>query len=110
MSDLVGNLQDRFPHDEAHIWREAFSFVFQLLTVWYLRDSQGSLSDVTHYDNIPMQYTAIFNGCKNGNFQIVIFFLFLHKTYCRYILKPPQPIEAVLSGSHNLCLRASIRK
>ena len=29
-----------------------------------------------HYDNTPMQYTAIFHGCKNNNFQIkMIFFL-----------------------------------
>ena len=24
----------------------------------------------THYENIPMQYTAIFHGCKNVNFQM----------------------------------------
>ena len=31
-----------------------------------------------HYDNTPMQYTAICHGCKNGNLQMkkVIFFLF----------------------------------
>ena len=23
-----------------------------------------------HYDNTPMQYTVIFHGCKNGNFQM----------------------------------------
>ena len=22
-----------------------------------------------HYENMPMQYTAIFHGCKNDNFQ-----------------------------------------
>ena len=38
--------------------------------------------DITHYANMPMQYTAIFHGCKNDNFQmkVVIFFLFLLKT------------------------------
>ena len=25
---------------------------------------------ITHYENTPMQYTAIFHGCKNDNFQI----------------------------------------
>ena len=37
---------------------------------------------ITHYENIPMQYTAIFHGCKNDNFQMknCIFFLFLLKT------------------------------
>ena len=23
-----------------------------------------------HYDNTPLQYTATFNGCKNGSFQM----------------------------------------
>ena len=26
-----------------------------------------------HYDNTPMQYTAIFHGCKNDNFLLKIF-------------------------------------
>ena len=25
---------------------------------------------VFHYENMPMQYTAIFHGCKNVNFQM----------------------------------------
>ena len=35
-----------------------------------------------HCENTPMQYTAIFHGCKNLNFQMknVTFFLFLLKT------------------------------
>ena len=37
----------------------------------------------THYENTPMQYTAIFHGCKNNNFQLIFFtiFIFLLKTY-----------------------------
>ena len=37
---------------------------------------------VSHYDNTPMQYTAIFHDCKNGNFQIKnrYFSYFLLKT------------------------------
>ena len=27
----------------------------------------------THYENMPMQYLAIFHGCKNDNFQIIFF-------------------------------------
>ena len=40
------------------------------------------LDTPTHYANMPMQYSAIFHGCKNGNFQMnfLIFFLFLLKT------------------------------
>ena len=35
-----------------------------------------------HYENTPMQYAAIFKGCKNGNFQMknCDIFLFLLKT------------------------------
>ena len=36
-----------------------------------------------HCDGTPMQYTAIFHGCKNDNFQMkkdLIIFLFLLKT------------------------------
>ena len=61
---------------------------FQLSSFFHLcmKDSRavGSFccSQLAHYDNTPMQYTAIFHGCKNGNIQIkiVIFFLFLLKT------------------------------
>ena len=34
-----------------------------------------------HYDNTPMQYSVIFHGCKNGNFQMKncdIFLIFAH--------------------------------
>ena len=30
-----------------------------------------SVSIFTHYENTPMQYTAIFHGCKNVHFQII---------------------------------------
>ena len=35
-----------------------------------------------HYAHTSMQYTALFHGCKNDNFQMkfLIFFLFLLKT------------------------------
>ena len=46
--------------------------------------SLHAYTPIFHYKNTPMQYTAIFHGCKNDNFQIhfrkiVIFFLFLLK-------------------------------
>ena len=31
----------------------------------------------THYANTPIQYTAIFHGCKNGNFQMKNYKIFL---------------------------------
>ena len=59
MSDLAGNPEDRFSHNEAH------------------------LLEIQRYNvNMPMQYAAIFKGCKNDNFEIklLIVFLFLLKT------------------------------
>ena len=46
-----------------------------------------------HYGNTPMQYTAIFHGCKNDNYQMknVIFFSFFAQNIDRgYTLEPPQ--------------------
>ena len=42
----------------------------------------GEVTKIIHYENMSVQYTAIFHGCKNDNFQmkILIFFLFLLKT------------------------------
>ena len=40
-----------------------------------------------HYPNMPMQYTAIFHGCKNGNFQVKkksIFLIFAQNIDCGY--------------------------
>ena len=51
-----------------------------VLAIFRLKEN-GTLS---HYENTPMQYTAIFHGCKNGNFQLIFFFtffIFLLKTY-----------------------------
>ena len=46
-----------------------------------------------HYANMSVQYTAIFHGCKNGNFQIKkcdIFLIFAHNIDQGYTLEPPQ--------------------
>ena len=46
-----------------------------------------------HYANTPTQYTAIFHGCKNFNFQMKIFHIFLifaQNIDCGYTLEPPQ--------------------
>ena len=60
-----------------------------------------------HYDNTPMQYTAIFHSCKKGDVsliftrnidaEIVMFLLFVFKS-----------LEAGLTSTHNLCFRAEI--
>ena len=55
---------------------------------------------------MSVQYTAIFHGCKNGNF---------HMKKCEIFLNFAQNIdrwytEAVLTSTHDLCFRAKIRK
>ena len=51
------------------------------------------LSFKFHYANMSVQYTAIFHGCKNDNFQMKIFDIFLifaQNIDCGYTLEPPQ--------------------
>ena len=45
-----------------------------------------------HYANTPMQYTAIYHDCKNFNFQMKkynIFLIFAQNIDCGYTLEPP---------------------
>ena len=47
---------------------------------------------VKHYANLPMQYTAIFQGCKNDNFQLKkkdTFLIFAQNIDRGYTLEPP---------------------
>ena len=51
------------------------------------------LKRVYHYENMPMQYTAIFHGCKNDNFQmkkVDNFLIFAQNIDRGYTLEPPQ--------------------
>ena len=51
-----------------------------------------------------MQYTAIFHGCKNDNFRVKffnIFLIFALNIDCGY---------TVLTSTQHLCFRAKIRK
>ena len=46
----------------------------------------SSGKNTAHYDNRPMQYTAIFHGCKNDNFQMkrhdmFLIFCSIHRLY-----------------------------
>ena len=45
-----------------------------------------------HYENTPMQYTAIFQDCKNYKFQMkkcYFFLIFAQNIVCGYTLEPP---------------------
>ena len=67
-----------------------------------------------HFDNIPMQYTAIFTDVKNVNFQtkiMIFFFFFAWGIDCGCALEPPHSLNAaVLASFRSLCFRAKIRK
>ena len=46
-----------------------------------------------HYDDTPVQYTAIFHGCKNDKFQMKnreFFLIFAQNIDRGYTLEPPQ--------------------
>ena len=50
------------------------------------------LDELGHYANMSVQYTAIFHGCKNGNFhmkKIEIFLIFAQNIDRWYTLEPP---------------------
>ena len=59
-----------------------------MFTVSAVSEQAGS-----HYENTPMQYTAIFHGCKNDNFQLNFlhyFHIFAQNIDFGYTLEPPQ--------------------
>ena len=46
-----------------------------------------------HYENLPMQFTEKFFGCKNEDFQWTnfnIFLIFAQNIDCGYTLEPPR--------------------
>ena len=57
------------------------------------KNGHHSVHTEKHYENMPMQYTVIFHGCKNDNFQLknfVYFNIFAQKIDCGYTLEPPE--------------------
>ena len=64
------------------------------------------LNHKVHYENTPMQHTAIFHARKNDNFHLKLFdhfLIFAQNIDCGYS-------EAVLTSAHSLCFSAKIRK
>ena len=71
----------------------------------------GRIDSFLNYENTPMQYTAIFHGRKNDNFQLKLFdyvHTFAQNIDCGYTFL--RLSDAVLTSTHNLCFRAKIRK
>ena len=56
------------------------------------REHTTGSNSAVHYENMPMQHTAIFHGCKNDKFQLKIFdyfLIFAQNIDCGYTLEPP---------------------
>ena len=74
-----------FLSKQCHI-KQSFIFFVQFL--------RSSVFRFSLYENTPMQHTAIFHGCKNDNFQLILFitiFIFLLLNIdCGYTLESPQ--------------------
>ena len=65
--------------------------MIKLLKVQILRTCLNCCT--LHYASMSVQYTAIFHGCYNDNFQMKIFDIFLifaQNIECGYTLDPPQ--------------------
>ena len=62
-----------------------------LFVFWAVFENSKAL--FSHYANTPMQYTAIFHGCKNVHYEMNffnIFLIFAQNMDCGYTLEPPQ--------------------
>ena len=56
VSDLVRNPEDRFSQDATRMYFD--------------KSTEYAMIQRFHYANMPMEYTAIFHGCKSDNFQM----------------------------------------
>ena len=71
---------------EKNIFSDDISFIT-------LSETSYLLQRKSHNENMPMQYNAIFHGCKNVKFQMKnynIFLIFAQNIKCGYTLEPPQ--------------------
>ena len=54
---------------------------------------EPKVTEASHYENMPMQYTEIFCALKIRNFQLNFFYIFLifaQNIDCGYTLEPPR--------------------
>ena len=95
MSDLVGNPEDRFSRVEAQIicdCKRHVAVLSKLVDFIHKRPCRIMVC-MYHYENLPMQYTEKFFGCKNEIFQWTnfnIFLIFAQNIDCGYTLEPPR--------------------
>ena len=65
--------------------------VYQLALIGLTTRSVAAIMTLEHYANMSVQYSAIFHGCKNDNFQMKffdIFLIFAQNIDCGYTLEP----------------------
>ena len=65
-----------------------------------------------HYANMSVQYTAIFHGCKKGNFQTKKMWSFSHfcSKHRSWVHVRTASLRRFLTSTHDVCFRAKIRK
>ena len=66
-----------------------FEHCHEKTRIWHM---QTTKAEIINYENMSMQYTVIFHGGKNDNFQIKkcnIFHIFAQNIDCGYTLEPP---------------------
>ena len=99
-----------FSSETYHFYSREKIAVYCIGVLW----SCTHIVTLVHYANTPMQYTAIFHGCKNVNFQMIfflnIFLIFASKQRLWALVRTASVGEAVLTSAHNLCFEAKIRK
>ena len=85
MSDLVGNPEDRFSQNEAHLAADKFQTVETPAIIFFFSNN------ITK--TCPFFKHQIFHGCKKKDFQMKTFYVFIifaQNTDCVYTLEPPQ--------------------
>ena len=75
-----------FSHNEAQISNTHFLFFCNTYNIQDLIQVvlKVHITNMYYYANMSMQYTAIFHGCENGNFQVTkcnIFLIFVPTIY-----------------------------
>ena len=65
-SDLAGIMEERFSHEQSHLFKPQSA----LKSVFVHEPLAGFYEILDYYANTPVQYIAIFHGCKNDSFQM----------------------------------------
>ena len=84
MGGLISCFPNLLRHFNLLLW---VNYNFMKNRLWF-----RYINVILHYANTSMQYTAIFHDCKNVNFKMKnynIFLIFAQNIDCGYTLEPP---------------------